>query len=292
VSEISLAYLDRRVGLAMEAVLLLTLLIHGSETESQPMRAALWGVAIVPIIRMVTLCLPQQLPILYLIALAGSPILLAATIATRASGYSTQDVGLRVTLRQLPRDLFLVPLGLVLGAADYLVLRPPGLSPRLAWEDLWLPIAVLVIFTALGEELLFRGLIQRAAIDVLGRRGLPFVAVLYASTLSGTRSAVHIVLGLLMSLICTWIVLQTGSILGAILAHASVNVCLFVLAPRVLAGSAVIPTVALTTIVAIAVPIVFIELRLTFLSSGSIRDRILFGRLDHPPSLMVQHDLK
>jgi hypothetical protein len=96
---------------------------------------------------------------------------------------------------------------------------------------------ILLIFTGLLEELIFRGLLQYAAIRVLRGWGVAYVAVLFAVLHLGYRSAYELLLVFAVALLYGFIALRTGSILGVSLSHGLTNISLYLIFPLLLAAT-------------------------------------------------------
>jgi membrane protease YdiL (CAAX protease family) len=153
-------------------------------------------------------------------------------VATPVLGYSWRELGL--TLRGWPLQLAIGLTGLVFGAVEYVILRPDPLAPALKLAYVWQPALILLVSTGFLEELVFRGLIQNAAVDVLGRWGLVYVAVLFAALHIGYQSLVDVLFVLGVGLFLGWAVYRTRSLLGVTISHGLTNIMLFLIMPFLL----------------------------------------------------------
>jgi uncharacterized protein len=227
-----------QLGLIIHAAILLGVLVQGAWTTDTQRRALLWTLALVPLIRLVSLTLPLgPLPPVYWYVAIGIPLFIGSLLAARALRYSRHDLGLRLSLRSLLLTFLMVPIGLILGALMYLVVEPRPLARELTLEAAWLPAVILLLCTGVVEELIFRGLLQRAAVGLFGPGlGLTYAAivstVLYLGYLSWPVLGLAFVIGVLFAALRQ----RSASLLPAILGHASVNISLFLIAPFVLLG--------------------------------------------------------
>src|SRR6267378_4211575 len=92
----------------------------------------------------------------------------------------------------------------------------------------------LVIFlaTGLSEELIFRGILLKRAVEALGERsGLLYVTALFASLHIFFLSAADLVFVFAVGLFYGVVVLRTKNLWGAILSHSLGNVMLYLVAP-------------------------------------------------------------
>lgn len=234
-AELLVTFADLRLGLALHCLLLGSLLFGSARAGQKGERALLVSLAFAPLIRILSLSLPlTTFPLLYWYLLTSVPLFAALFVAAPTLGYSWRGLGLH--LDGLPLQLAIGASGLLFGAVEYYILRPEPLAPALSWRQIWWPALVLVVSTGLLEEMIFRGLLQRAAGEALGRWGLAYVALLFAVLHTGYRSVVDVVFVLGVGLFLGWVVQRTRSLVGVTLAHGLTNVVLFLVMPFVAGG--------------------------------------------------------
>ncbi len=227
---------DPRWGLALYAVLLIALLIHTTLRWEHPVHRLLLSLTLVPLIRLLSLSLPlTRFPQIDWYLFTSLPLFVMAFMVMRSLGLTGRAVGL--TRRGLPVQVAIGLTGLALGYAEYLILSPQPLIQELGWPQVWLPALILLVSTGLLEELLFRGILQRTALDALGAGGLAYVAALFAILHVGHRSELDIAFVFGVGIFFGWAVVKTGSILGVTLSHGLTNIMLFLVIP-LLAGPA------------------------------------------------------
>jgi membrane protease YdiL (CAAX protease family) len=235
VAELLTTFADPRLGISIHCLLLATLLFQSALSKRQERRALLVSLAFAPLIRILSLSLPLAgFPVLYWYLLTSVPLFAALWVAAPALGYSWPDLGLH--LRGLPLQILIGLTGLFFGAVEYHILRPAPLAPALAWNQIWWPALVLLVSTGLLEEMIFRGLQQRAAAETLGRFGMAYVALLFAVLHIGYRSLADLLLVLGVGLFLGWVVQRTRSLVGVTLAHGLTNIMLFLVMPFLLGG--------------------------------------------------------
>jgi membrane protease YdiL (CAAX protease family) len=234
VAEFVTAAFDPRIGLAAHAALLALLVVKGAQEPDSAKRELYWTLTLAPIIRIGSLSLPLgNLPLVTWYPLIGVPIFAAAFVAAHRLGYTRAQIGLTVDSAKLPWQLALVPLGFVLGIGEYLIFRPVPMAERFTFADIILPALILLVFTGFEEELIFRGLMQRAALRSLGRWGLVYVSAVFAVLHIGYLSVLDVVFVFLVGLLFALFVLRTRTLLGVTLAHGAVNITLFLILPFV-----------------------------------------------------------
>ncbi|HYY02985.1 MAG TPA: CPBP family intramembrane glutamic endopeptidase, partial [Gaiellaceae bacterium] len=186
--------------------------------------------ALVPLLRIVSLTIPvRDLPQIYWYAVTGVPLLVALVLTGRFFGptWSRDTFAFGWSRTQALIGLGGLPVGLI----AYLVLRPARIEPHLTPRIFLLGLLILIPFNALMEELLFRGAVQRVLVTLFGDLGTAAAAVLFMATYLGTRSAPYIVLVGLTGFAFGRCVRQTGSLAGAVVAHALVSIGLILVWP-------------------------------------------------------------
>jgi len=81
------------------------------------------------------------------------------------------------------------------------------------------------------EEFMFRGVLQRSAVEVFGSWGIVYVSLLFAIVHLIHRSVIDLALVFVISLFFGWVVKKTGSLLGVTLSHGITNVLLYLVLP-------------------------------------------------------------
>jgi membrane protease YdiL (CAAX protease family) len=216
-------------GIALHLVLLFLLPVHAAFAPSRqaPLYVAL---VLAPLLRAVSLALPLAgWDIIYWYLATSLPLFAAIIVAARALGYTRHQLGLRIG--NPGAQLGIAVLGIPLGVAEYLILRPRPLIDDLTPESLLVPALILLVSTGLLEEVTFRGVLQVAAIDAVGVAGIAYVSALFAVLHIGHLSGVDVVFVFLVGMVFASLVRRTGSLLGVTLAHGLTNIGLFLVFP-------------------------------------------------------------
>ena len=222
-----------RWGLALHGSLLLIMLLHTAMIWEQPLRDLLLTLAFAPLIRMVSLTLPLiHFPLVYWYLLTSIPLFAAVYIAMRTLRYDGADVGM--TVRRWWLQLPLALIGLGFGLTEYGILKPQPLAATFTLRDIWLPALILLVSTGFAEEIIFRGLMQRAARDVLGEFSVTYVSLLFAVLHVGYKSVTDVIFVFGVAIVFGYITERTRSIFGVSLAHGLTNIVLFLVGPFVL----------------------------------------------------------
>jgi len=216
------------------------LVLHGALIPDDRRRALLWALAIAPLLRIVSLSLPLGgVPIVYWYAAVSLPVLAAVAATARALEYAPRDLGLVRGASSALVALGCIVVGFALGLVEYRILAPAPLAGSPSLADVWVPAAILAVSTGFEEELVFRGLLQRAATEALGPvSGVAYATAVFATLhigyLSVTDLAFVFVVGLLLGVLAR----RTRSLLAPTLLHAGINVSLFLVAPFLLTAAA------------------------------------------------------
>lgn len=223
-------------GLLLDVFLILSLLAQSSyvATRDPRLSAFLGALVLAPLIRVLSLSTPfTPFTILEWLAIVSVPILLAVFLAIHTLDLRLREVYLSLgDTRYLTVNVSVGAFGLVLGFVEYQILAP---DPWIGAPDaLSLAVGTVVVLLATGisEELIFRGVLLRTALPLLGRwAAVLFVTVIFAALHIGFLSFVDLVFVFLVGLFFALVVLATESLLGVIVAHTLTNVMLYLVLP-------------------------------------------------------------
>jgi len=217
-----------QVGVGLHALLMIVIFFHASNARIKAQQRFLFTVALAPLIRILSLSMPLTgFQFYYWYAIIGLPLLLSAYLVFRLTGYRPSEVGL--SARNWPVQLFIGAMGLPLGWLEYQILKPAPLVQAWNLSEVLVIALILLVFTGFLEEFIFRGLMQRAADNIMRKYGPYWISLLFAVLHIGYRSILDFTFVLFVGLIFAIIVKRTKSILGVTLAHGLTNICLYIL---------------------------------------------------------------
>ena len=217
-------------GIICHTFILVALIVHSSLTTDSPNYKLLLALCLAPLTRILSLSMPlAQFPPIYWYIIIYPTLLLAGWITMRRINFTARQIGL--TVRRPYLQLAVGLSGIAFGVMEYLILRPKPLVPELALEWVLLSIFVMIVGTGFVEEFIFRGVAQKASIEVLGRWGIPYIAFIFAILHLIHHSPIDIVFVFAVGLFFGWVVNKTGSLLGVTLSHGITNVILYVIIP-------------------------------------------------------------
>jgi membrane protease YdiL (CAAX protease family) len=234
-AEAAAAFINPYLGMGIHAALLVLILIYLLLKAVKGEKKFLLALGLAPLIRLISLPLPlMQFDFIYRTLIVGVPLLIAAAAIYRLSGYKPEQIGLTLGKHQ-STQLVAGLAGLVLGFLEYLILRPQSLTESFGLGSILLLVLMLILAGFL-EELVFRGLMQRASLRKLRIFGPLYVSLAFAVLHIGYKSWIDLVFAFLVGFAFSVIVEHTRSLVGVTLAHGLANISLFLIFP-VLVGA-------------------------------------------------------
>jgi membrane protease YdiL (CAAX protease family) len=134
--------------------------------------------------------------------------------------------------KHLKYSLVGLAIGILLGIGEYYILLPPPAFPTFEVKYLLRDMAYMLLFVGIGEELLFRGLIQRDLIEAFGWKwGLLGASLIFAVMHLTWRSIPELGFVFLAGLLLGFLYWKTKSLVAPIMAHGINNVILVAVLP-------------------------------------------------------------
>jgi membrane protease YdiL (CAAX protease family) len=228
------------IGIACHFVILLAVIVDSALLDRYHYGRLTLSLSLVPLVRIISLSMPlADIPQLWWYPIIYLPLLAAAIVLARLLNYKSRDVGFSFgnNLGLIPVQLLIGLMGVGLGIVEYLILASEPLVVNPTLQNAWLPALILLLFTGFVEEFIFRGVMQRAAVEAFGGWGIFYVSLLFAVLHIGWIEAanplswVDIIFVFVIALFFGWVVKKTGSLLGVTLSHGLTNIMLFIVAP-------------------------------------------------------------
>ena len=217
-------------GIACHAIVLVAVIMHSALAGDYRYRHLLLSLALVPLVRIISLCMPLvNIPQIWWYPIIYAPLLVAAIAVVRILGYRAREVGL--SFSSFPVQLAVGLSGLLFGVIEYFILAPEPMVIEFTWQGVWLPALIFLVCTGFVEEFIFRGVLQRTATEVFGWRGIIYVSLVFAVLHIGFLSWIDVVFVLFVALFFGWVVKKTGSLFGVALAHGITNIVLYLVVP-------------------------------------------------------------
>lgn len=241
------------IGLLGHFWLMLALLVFGTyELRVRLVRPAfgklLTSLALVSMLRILSLAVPRffgvRLDLFSWLVLMAFPLLLGAWTVMRVNDEMPSDY------RWLPKPTFggyateiiVILTGIPLGLAEYEILArtaiaPPGAPVFDGFFDVFVAVFGIFVATAVFEELVFRGFLQRHVSGFMRPQWAIFwVSVLFAVLHVINQSWQDVLFVFGVGWFYGQVVLRTGNLGGVIGSHAMVNIMLFLILPSLRAA--------------------------------------------------------
>jgi membrane protease YdiL (CAAX protease family) len=212
------------VAVASNGLLALLLCVALRMVAGQGIAVLVPPLIAISVVRLVTIgALPGDVSPLTRLVVVGVPALVAVAMAARQR--SPEWRLLRPHTAGWPGQVLVGLLGIPLALVVWAV-APPVVEVRGGTSTI-LAATILVLFAALPEELLYRGLLVPAAAAVVGPWGIPFASATYALAYMTGGSIATVLLAFLLGIVLGWCRWLTGSVVGVIGAHSLLNVIVY-----------------------------------------------------------------
>ncbi len=239
-------YPFQQYGLTVHILLVFALLFLGIVVQDRDSELSVFLVALslVPLIRIFSLSMPRfwgtgpedTLPWL---AVVGIPLLTAAAAVAYVQQLRPWLLGLAIeSWKDLGLQLAIGLTGIPLGLVEYVILRQYPWIPGDTVLGVLYGGVIIFFSTGLAEELIFRGILLRRAMQALGSgAGILFVTLVFSAMHIFFLNVFDLTFVFLVGLFYAVVVVRTKSLWGAIMSHTLGNVVLYLLAPFLLASS-------------------------------------------------------
>ena len=198
----------------------------------QPFTDCVESLVLIPLYILLTSSLPwfflsQEL----LLPAVYSTILALCAWHIYRKNISLRDIGFSRD-RVLKYVLIGALVGIPLGAGEYFIITPAAAFPTFEIKYLMRDLAYMVFFVGLGEELLFRGLVQRDMTNLLGWKwGLLGASLMFGVMHLTWRSIPELGFTFLAGMLLGYLYYRTRSLTSPIVAHGIGNTVLVAVMP-------------------------------------------------------------
>src|SRR2546421_5391923 len=233
------------IGLSMHILLVFTLMFLSVflQAKDAPLASLLVAVSLASLVRVFSLAVPRfpfvatpesnvynTIPGLGLVSV---PLLVSVAAVAYVQGLRPRDLGLLIhRWQEVPLQLAIAMTGIPLGLLEFAILRPHAWIPQETPALLLSGGIVIFLATGLSEELIFRGILLKRAVEALDERyGLLYVTAIFASLHFYFLSATDMAFVFAVGLFYGYVVLNTKNRWGIILSHSLGNVILHLVAP-------------------------------------------------------------
>jgi hypothetical protein len=233
------------IGLSIHILLVFTLMFLSVVIQPKDATLAplLVAASLASLVRVFSLAVPRYnfvatpetdpLNTLPWLALVSVPLLVSVAAVAYVQRLRPRDLGLTFDRwQEIVQQTAVALTGIPLGLVEFVILRPPAWIAGLTLGSLVVGGLVIFFATGFSEELIFRAILLKRAVEGLGRRGgLLYVTAIFASLHIFFLNGVDLVFVFAVGLFYGVIVLKTRNVWGAILSHSLGNVILYLVAP-------------------------------------------------------------
>ncbi len=218
-------------GVVCHIIILVALILHSALAGKRVYQQLFLSLALVPLVRIISLSMPlANIPQIWWYPIVYAPLLVAALQVVRLLGFSLEQMGLN--FKRISIQLAVALAGFVFGLGEYFILTEEAQATNLVLRETWLLAAFLLLAcTGFVEELIFRGVLQRSAVEAFGWWGIIYVSLLFAVIHLIHQSLIDIAFVFVIAIFFGWVVKKTGSLFGVTLSHGIANIVLFLVAP-------------------------------------------------------------
>lgn len=239
IAELFITFTTPLAAMGLHVTVMFVLLYNVLHTVNPIRRRLQTVLLLIPLTRILFLALPLANLSRVNSSLAISiPLFIAIMMIIWQESWSREELGF--TFNHLPLQAVTAISGLGFGLLQYNLISPEPFTTEPTWQAALVPALILMVSTGYLQELMFRGLLQNAALPILGHwPSILFVASLFAvlnmsyllTVGVGVSLALGILLVFLIGLIFGLVVAHSRSIVGVTLAHGIMNITLFLIWP-------------------------------------------------------------
>lgn len=218
----------------LEAMVIICLVINSLLTNDLKLSYILQALILLPLLRIIGIIIPvTEIQPLYWLVIITIPLAVAILILMKNLQLNSHDVGINTNK---PGYQLLIGLsGISLGLVEYLIITPETIITNFNFTNIIFASTFIMLTTSFIEELIFRGILQKIAENILGNFGaILFVSVLFTSFNLILNSPLNLIFIFMVSLFYGYVYQKTRSILGISISHGLCNIVLYLFLPLIL----------------------------------------------------------
>lgn len=177
------------------------------------------------------------IPPIYRYPMVGIPVIISIGIVLRETSIPRGQIGLQWPSfrksEQLWENILIAMSGIPLGLMGYYFADPIPLVTEFHWGEVIASILVVILYIAILEEVVFRGILLNTLKNTFGQFGILMASILYTMLFASYPSIEGIILMGFSSLLYSWHVLESRSILAATISHTLMIVGMLIIWPIV-----------------------------------------------------------
>jgi membrane protease YdiL (CAAX protease family) len=219
-------------GIGIHIITLLVLSLTSFRIRNTETSNLLQVLALLPLFRILNTTMPIFFTsTLYIFPLVYGPIFISLYYVAKNQKFTRQELGISSEKLHiyLPASIIL---GMVLGRIEYSIITVQNLIPALTLQNILIFAVIMIVFTGLPEELLFRSVVQTRLEQKTGSRaGLMIASLLFGAMHSGYGTIYEIMFTASAGFLLGYLFQKTRSLTFIALTHGLINVFLFGIIP-------------------------------------------------------------
>ncbi len=232
IAEAFLFFKYYKYGIGIHIITLLALSLTAYRVRNTETSNLLQALALLPIFRILNTTMPIFFTqTLYIFPLIYGPIFLSMYYVAKNQKFTRQELGLSLEKLHiyLPASIIL---GMVLGKIEYSTITVENLIPSPSLKNILIFAVIMIVFTGLAEELLFRSIVQTRLEQTIGSwAGLMLASLLFGAMHSGYGTIYEIMFTTSAGFLIGYLFQKTRSLIFISITHGLINVFLFGLIP-------------------------------------------------------------
>lgn len=217
-----------KYGTSVHIITLLVLSLSAYRTRNTETSNLLQALALLPLFRILNTTMPIFFTqTLYIFPLVYGPIFISIYYVANNQKFTRYELGMSLEKMHiyLPASIFL---GMVLGKIEYNIINVESLVPVLTLKNILIFAVIMIVFTGLAEELLFRSIVQTRLEQTIGSSyGLISASLLFGAMHSGYGTIYEILFTFSAGFLLGYLFQKTRSLPFIAITHGLINTFLF-----------------------------------------------------------------
>jgi membrane protease YdiL (CAAX protease family) len=231
IAQIMSTYYSTTFGIILEAFLIINLIVNSILTKSIKFSYLSQAMILLPLINIISLNMAViALKPIYWLTIVAVPITIATIIMMRNQGISRSKAGF--IIGNLPLQLIVAITGVALGIIEYNIFHQTAIISDFNQINIIIVGSIIIIFIGLLEQLIFRGIIQKLAENIMGNSlGIIFASILFTILNIGWNSPLNLIFIFLVSIYYGYVFQKTRSVIGIGISQGLFYLTIFILLP-------------------------------------------------------------
>ncbi len=221
-----------RYGIILHIITLLALSLAASRVRDIEISNLLQVLALLPLFRILNTTMPIFFTkTLYIFPFVYGPIFISIYYVAKSQKFSGREIGVSFEKLHIYFPASVI-LGMVLGRMEYSIITVENLTPAPTFQSVLVFMVIMLVFTGLSEELLFRSMVQTRLEQAAGSMGgLIIASMLFGAMHSGYGTIYEIIFTTSAGFLIGYLFQRTRSLAFVALTHGMINIFLFGVIP-------------------------------------------------------------